>query len=79
MTQAVSLKQIEKFLHFSFRTEENFCNSKPRHPGQRPFGRNPDPPGSENLQIPGVARGMVRLGIHKLFDENATYFGGRFF
>ena len=54
---SVSLTQIEKFLHFSFKTVENFSNAKPQHPGQR-----------ERAESPGVARGgggggMVRLGI----------------
>ena len=34
----VSLKQFEKFLHFSFKTGENFSNSKPRRRGQRKLG-----------------------------------------
>ena len=37
----VSMKQIEKFLHFSFKTVENFSNSKPRSPGQRQVAENP--------------------------------------
>ena len=53
----ISLKRIEKFSQFSFKTLENFSNSKPQ------------PPGSENVRIPGCRPGgrgegaMVRLGI----------------
>ena len=44
----VSLKKIEKFLHFSFRTVESFYNTKP----PRKFGENPIS-GSENVWILG--------------------------
>ena len=39
----VSLKQIEKFLHFSFKTVENFSYSKSRLPEQRKLDENPTP------------------------------------
>ena len=39
----ISLNQIEKFLHFSFKTVWNFSNSNPDPPGQRKLGENPTP------------------------------------
>ena len=48
----VSLKQIEKFLHFSFKTVGNFSNSKPRYPREKNVGRKPDPWGSGKVRIP---------------------------
>ena len=53
----VSLKQIEKFLRSSFKTVENFSNSKPRPPGQRTLGENPTPRAAGMCKSPGVARG----------------------
>ena len=40
----VSLKQIEKLLHFSFRIIENFSNSKPRTPGWESWAKIRPPP-----------------------------------
>ena len=39
----VSLKQIEKFLQFSFKTVGNFSSSKLDPLGQRKLGENPTP------------------------------------
>ena len=58
----VSFKQIEKFLHFSFRTVENFPNSRPQPPGQRKLGET-RPLGSEKMRISGGRPEMVRFGI----------------
>ena len=64
---SVSLKQIEKFLHFSFKSVENFSNSKSRPPQAKKAGRKLDPSGSETCESLGIAwergGGMVRLGI----------------
>ena len=35
--------EIEKFMHMSFRTVENFSNSIPQSPGQRKLGKDPTP------------------------------------
>ena len=67
----VSLKQIETFLHFSFKTGRKFFNSKPRTPGKESYAkprakkvmRNPEPPGSENVRISGVTRGGGCSGL----------------
>ena len=53
----VSLKQIEKFLHFSFKTVEHFSNSKPRPPGQRKLGENPALRAVRTCESPRVAPG----------------------
>ena len=50
----VSLKQIEKFLHFSFKTGRKYSLIQNLDP---PGTRKPDPPGSENVRISGVAGG----------------------
>ena len=42
---------LEKFLHFSYKTVENFSSSKPRPPEQRNLGENPTPLGSENVRV----------------------------
>ena len=39
----VSLKQIEKFLHFSFKTVKNFSNSKPRPPRKESWAKTRNP------------------------------------
>ena len=52
----LSLKQIEKSLHFSFKTVENFSNSKRRPPGKERWAKT-QPSGSENVEIPGVRLG----------------------
>ena len=62
----VSLTQIEKFLHFSFKTVENFSNSKPRPPGQRKLGETP--PGSGNVGIPGGRPGDGQASRLELTD-----------
>ena len=48
----VSLKQIEKFLQFSFKTVENFSNSKPQH-GERKLGENSTPRAVRTCDSPG--------------------------
>ena len=53
----VSFKQIEKFLHFSFKTVENLSNSKPQPPGQRKLVENPTPWAVRTCESPGVAQG----------------------
>ena len=63
----VSSKQVDKFLHFSFKTVEKFSNTKPDTLGKeswaetRPTGQweRANPPGSL-----GGGGGMVRLGIN---------------
>ena len=50
----VSLKQIEKFLHFSIKTVGNFSNSKPRPPGQRNLGENRTPGAVRTCRSQGV-------------------------
>ena len=52
----VSLKQIEKFLHFSFKTVEIFSYSKPRAPGQRKLGESPTPGAVRTCESPGGRR-----------------------
>ena len=52
----VSLKQIERFLHFSFKTAENFTDSNP-HPSGKESWAKTRPPGSENLRIPRGRQG----------------------
>ena len=54
----VSLKQIEKFLHFSFKYVGNFSNSKHRPAGQRKLGENPTPGAMRACESPGVAWGF---------------------
>ena len=48
----VSLKQIIKFLYFSFKTVEKFSNSKSRSPGKGSCAKT-RLPGIENVRIPG--------------------------
>ena len=52
----VSLNQVEKFLHISFRNVENFSDSKSRPHGQRKLmGENPTPGAVRMSKSPGVA------------------------
>ena len=60
-----------KFLHFSFKTVENFSNLKPRTPRAKEVGRKPDPPGSENVRI-SWGRPGVGVGIHNSFSVSNT-------
>ena len=53
----VFLKQIEKFMHFSFETVENFSNSKPPFPGQRKLGKNPNPQAVRTCESEGGGGG----------------------
>ena len=54
----VSLKQIEKFLHFSFKTVENLSDSLPRPSGKESWAKTPPPtPGSGNARIPWGRQG----------------------
>ena len=59
-TAQVSLKQIEKFLHFSFKKVRNFSNSKPRPPprGKESWAKT-RPPGQWKRTNP---RGSPRGG-----------------
>ena len=67
----VSLNQIEKFLHISFRTVENFSTSKPRPPGQRKLDENPTPGEVRTCESRGVAQGEDGQAwnwlIHKIY------------
>ena len=64
MTQEVSLKQIDKVLHFSLKTVKNFSNSKPRTPGQKKAAQKPDSPSSENMKSTGVAWSKITENTH---------------
>ena len=52
----ISLKQVERFLQFSFKNVENFSNSKLRPPGKESWG-NFDPRAVGTCESPWVARG----------------------
>ena len=74
----VSLKQIEKLLHFSFKTVRNFSNSKPRPPGQRKLGENPTPRAVRTCESTGVARGDGQAWnwlTHKLAFREGSHIG----
>ena len=54
--QSSFFKTNREFLHFSFKTAENFSNSKPWPQGKESWVKT-WPPGSENMQIPGGSPG----------------------
>ena len=67
----VSLKPIKKFLHFSFKTAENFSNSKPRPPGRRKLDENPTSKAARTCESRGSPGGGWS-GLD-LTDRSAPY------
>ena len=66
-------------MHFSFKTIENFSNSKPRPPGLRKESKSPTP-GIENVQISGGRQGGGWSGLEpggtlKIFDGGVPFYG----